>query len=42
VSGIRFYLDENITNEIAEGLRTLGIDVLTTSEAEKMGASDSG
>jgi uncharacterized protein with PIN domain len=40
VSDIRFYLDENVTNEIAEGLRTLGIDVLTTAEAGNIEASD--
>jgi predicted nuclease of predicted toxin-antitoxin system len=40
VSSIRFYLDENVTNEIAEGLRTLGIDVLTTAEAGNIEASD--
>lgn len=39
-SKIRFYLDENIPNVIAEGLRTRDIDVLTTPEAEHRGMSD--
>ena len=29
---IRFHLDENVSNAIAEGLRRRGIDVTTTSE----------
>jgi predicted nuclease of predicted toxin-antitoxin system len=36
----RFYLDENVTNAIAAGLRTRRIDVLTTAEAGNIGASD--
>lgn len=28
---IRFHLDENVSNAIAEGLRRRGIDVTTTS-----------
>jgi uncharacterized protein with PIN domain len=39
-SSIRFYLDEHIPNAIAEGVRRRGIDVLTISEAGKLGASD--
>ena len=39
-SSIRFYLDEHIPNAIAEGVRRRGIDVLTISEAAKLGASD--
>ncbi len=37
---LRFYLDENIANAIAEGLRTQNIDVLTTPEAGNRGLSD--
>jgi hypothetical protein len=40
VSEIRFYLDENVANEVAEGLRTQKITVLTTPEADHMGWSD--
>jgi hypothetical protein len=40
VSKIRFYLDENMPNSVAEGLRTQTIEVLTTSEAKHMGWSD--
>ncbi len=29
---IRFHLDENVSNAIAEGLRRRGIDVTTTPE----------
>ncbi len=37
---IQFYLDENVTNDIAEGLRTRAIEVLTTPEAGNMGLED--
>ncbi|MBW4675980.1 MAG: DUF5615 family PIN-like protein [Desmonostoc geniculatum HA4340-LM1] len=37
---IRFHLDENVSNAIAEGLRRRGIDVTTTLEAGLIGASD--
>lgn len=37
---IKFYLDENVTDEIADGLRTRGIDVLTTAEAGNKGLMD--
>lgn len=37
---IRFHLDENVSNAIAEGLRRRGINVTTTLEAGLMGASD--
>ena len=40
MSKIRFYLDENIDNAIAKGLRLRGIDVLTTPEAEHMSWDD--
>jgi hypothetical protein len=39
---LRFYLDENVDNDIAEGLRHRGVDVLTTPEAGNMGLSDEG
>lgn len=35
---IRFHLDENVSNAIAEGLRRRGIDVITTPETDMMGA----
>ncbi|MEH1947825.1 MAG: DUF5615 family PIN-like protein [Nostoc sp.] len=37
---IRFHLDENVSNTIAEGLRRRGIDVTTTSETGLIAASD--
>ncbi|MCC5666102.1 DUF5615 family PIN-like protein [Nostoc sp. CHAB 5784] len=37
---IRFYLDENVSNAIADGLRRRGIDVTTTSEKGLIAASD--
>jgi predicted nuclease of predicted toxin-antitoxin system len=37
---IRFHLDENVSNAIAEGLRRRGIDVTTTPSAGLMGFSD--
>ncbi len=37
---IRFYLDENIANEVANGLRNYAIDVITTPEAGHIGFSD--
>lgn len=37
---IRFHLDENVSNAIAEGLQRRAIDVTTTPEAGLMGASD--
>lgn len=40
MSEIRFYLDENVSNAVAAGLRTQGIEVLTTSEARHMGWRD--
>jgi predicted nuclease of predicted toxin-antitoxin system len=39
-SSIRFYLDENVANEIAQGLRTRSIDVITTAEAGHIGFKD--
>ena len=37
---IRFHLDENVSNAIADGLRRRGIDVTTTSETGLIAASD--
>ncbi|MDJ0676870.1 MAG: DUF5615 family PIN-like protein [Calothrix sp. MO_167.B42] len=37
---IRFHLDENVSNAIAEGLRRRGIDVTTTPETGLIAASD--
>jgi Domain of unknown function (DUF5615) len=37
---IKFHLDENVSNAVAEGLRRRGIDVTTTPEQNLMGASD--
>jgi predicted nuclease of predicted toxin-antitoxin system len=37
---IRFHLDENVTNIVAEALRRRGIDVTTTPEQGLISASD--
>jgi Domain of unknown function (DUF5615) len=37
---IRFHLDENVSNAVAEGLRRRGIDVTTTSEQGLISVSD--
>ena len=37
---IKFHLDENVSNAIAQGLRRRGIDVTTTPEVGLMAASD--
>lgn len=37
---IRFHLDENVNNAIADGLRRRKIDVTTTSEARLISSSD--
>ncbi len=37
---IRFHLDENVSNAIAESLRRRGVDVTTTPSAGLMGCSD--
>ncbi len=37
---IRYYFDENIADAIAKGLRRRGIDMLTLTEAGKLGADD--
>jgi uncharacterized protein with PIN domain len=40
MSDIRFYMDENMDNDIAKALRGRGIDVLTTAEANRIGSTD--
>ncbi|HJZ92769.1 MAG TPA: DUF5615 family PIN-like protein [Gemmataceae bacterium] len=37
---IRFHLDEHVAHAVADGLRRLGIDVTTTSNAGLLGADD--
>ena len=37
---IRYYLDENMSKEVADGLRTRDIDVITTPEIGHMGYKD--
>ncbi|MEL6496395.1 MAG: DUF5615 family PIN-like protein, partial [Cyanobacteria bacterium J06623_7] len=37
---IKFHLDENVSNAIADGLRRRGINVTTTAQANLIGASD--
>ena len=38
--GIKYYTDEHVPATVVAGLRRRGIDVLTTAEAEMLGASD--
>ena len=37
---IKFHLDENVSNAIANGLRMRGIDVTTSPEQGLIGVSD--
>jgi uncharacterized protein with PIN domain len=37
---IKFHLDENVSNAVADGLRRRGIDVTTTPEQNPISASD--
>jgi predicted nuclease of predicted toxin-antitoxin system len=37
---IRFHLDEHVAHAVADGLRRLGIDVTTTTDANLIGAAD--
>jgi predicted nuclease of predicted toxin-antitoxin system len=37
---IRFHLDEHVAHAVADGLRRLGVDVTTTTDAGLVGASD--
>ena len=37
---IKFHLDENVSNAIANGLRIRGIDVTTTPEQKLISATD--
>jgi len=40
MAAIRYYFDEHIAGAVAEGLRRRGIEVLTLTEAEMLGATD--
>ena len=40
MASVRYYLDEHIAEAVAKGLRRRGVDVLTLTEAEMLGASD--
>ncbi len=37
---IRFHLDEHVAHAVADGLRRLGVDVTTTTDAGLLGADD--
>ena len=37
---IKFYTDEHVSRAVIEGLRRRGVDVLTTPEADMLGATD--
>ena len=37
---IRFYTDEHVSKAVVKGLRQRGVDVLTVSEADMLGASN--
>ena len=37
---LKFYTDEHVSNSVLKGLRLRGVDVMTTREAEMLGASD--
>ncbi len=37
---IRFHLDEHVAHAVADGLRRLGIDVTTSTDAHLLGAAD--
>ena len=37
---IRFHQDEHVAHAVADGLRRLGVDVTTTTDAGLVGASD--
>ncbi|MEA5619622.1 DUF5615 family PIN-like protein [Cronbergia sp. UHCC 0137] len=40
VNKIKFHLDENVNNAIANGLKMRGVNVTTSSEAGLIGVSD--
>ena len=40
MAAIRYYFDEHLAGAVAEGLRRRGIEVLTLTEAEMLGATD--
>ena len=37
---IRFHLDEHVSHAVAQGLRRLGVDVTTTTDAGLLGSGD--
>jgi predicted nuclease of predicted toxin-antitoxin system len=37
---IRFHLDEHVAHAVADGLRRLGIDVTTSTDANLLGSTD--
>jgi predicted nuclease of predicted toxin-antitoxin system len=37
---IRFHLDEHVAHAVADGLRRLGVDVTTSTDARQLGAAD--
>lgn len=37
---IKFYLDEHVDHEVAKGLRRRGVDVVTTTDVDMLGATD--
>jgi predicted nuclease of predicted toxin-antitoxin system len=39
-AGLKLYLDEQLSERIAEGLRAAGVDVVTTREARHVGRGD--
>jgi hypothetical protein len=39
-SEIKFYMDEHVSMAVIRGLRRRGVDVLTTQEANLLGAAD--
>jgi uncharacterized protein with PIN domain len=40
VSKVRYYTDEHVAKAVIRGLRQRGVDVLTVSEANMLGADD--
>jgi predicted nuclease of predicted toxin-antitoxin system len=40
LASVRFQLDEHVPHAVAQALRRRGIDVVTTTEAELLGAPD--
>lgn len=40
MSEVRYYTDEHVSRAVVRGLRERGVDVLTVSEADKLGTKD--